>query len=456
MYTKILTLASLFMFSRYDVGGGCVANYAQDAADMKDPGSGLQVTPGRISISAGGTLRVDAGLARAGQGVQLKQGSLELALGTLDAEGSLQKQVTKADLAGFSLGAAQVVTTSGAQAMVRFFIEPRFDNAPALYPVGRVMKTDPTPVWIGVAQKKILTLNFRDASGTGLIRQSIGEYIVDIGGLLIIPQMQIYKNYSSPVFPGNYSDQGSKFQYISTGIGMTLRSLFLSEYDATGPQAIFLDCPLDAGCSGTLTVRPFTRVTSVSAANGGSLFAAIVTTAGSPAMLRAFRDGTLGTAVDIVGGSTGLPHETMLGVGRLNEDDFADLVAVSPTGAVSVWLGGPSQLTASDAMAAAVQQALAGAAVATPSALAVGDLDGDGLDDVVAASNAQVALLINQGEPGGGRFSSLTGPTVPAGLAPVTAAAIGDVSVGSGGIPDLVLASKDQHSIGAIENSATR
>ena len=97
-----------------------------------------------------------------------------------------------------------------------------------------------------------------------------------------------------------------------------------------------------------------------------------------------------------------------------------------------------------------MQQALAG--VTAPSALGIGDLDGDGLDDVVIASNAQLVMLINQG---GGHFSALAGPTVPAGLAPVTALAIGDVSVSGKGIADLVLASKDQHSIGAIENSAT-
>lgn len=142
----------------------------------------------------------------------------------------------------------------------------------------------------------------------------------------------------------------------------------------------------------------------------------------------------------------------MLGAGRLNDDDTPDLLALSASGTVSLWLGSNGQLVASDALTSAVQQTLTSAQVATPSALGVGDVDGDGLDDLVVASNAQVVLLLNQGD---GHFSALAGPVVPAGLAPVTAIAIGDVSVAGKGIPDLVLASKDQHSIGAIENSAS-
>lgn len=452
MYTaKIFTLASLLMFSRYDASGGCVANYAQGPADLNpDAGSALQVSPNRISVSTGALIQITAGSERAGQSVQLKQGNVELPLGVLDAQGSLQKQLTKTDLTPFSLGVAQATLTSGPQATVRFFIEPKLDNAPTPFAIGPVSKAGPTPVWVGVAQKRIITLNFRDATGTGIIRQAIGEYFLDKNGTINLPQIQNYQSYAGSVFPENYYDQGSRIKYSSTGIGLTSLRFFVSEFDAIGSQSIFISCPLDSGCNGMLTARPYTRITSMTSFIDGSLFAAIVTAGGTPA-LRAFRDGTLGTAVDIVGGNTALPHETMVGVGRLSEDDLVDLIAVSPTGGVSVWLGGQGGLMVSDAMATAVQQALAGAGVAVPSALTVGDLDGDGLDDLVVASNAQVVMLINQG----GRFAVVSGPTVPAGLSPVTSLAVGDVSVAGRGIPDLVLASKDQHSIGAIENSAT-
>ncbi len=450
---KILALGSLAMFSRYDVGGGCVANVSQSAPDMSaDMGAGLQVTPARISVTAGAVLQVDGGAARAGQSVQLKQGALALPLGVLDAQGHLQRTLASTDLAALTVGPAQVSGPAGAQATVRFFIEPKLDNAPAPFAVGPVSKAGPTPVWVGIAQKKILTLNFRDATGTGLIRQSVGEYAFDKSNMIIISQIQNYESYSSPVFPNNYLDQGTKFQYFSTGVGLMESSFFLAEYDATGPQAALVNCPLDSGCNGMLTVRPFNRITSMSAAFGGTLFAAIITANGAPPMLKAFREGTLGVGLDIVGASTALPHETMLGVGRLNDDEQPDLIALSPTGAVSIWVGGPAALTASESLTGAVQQVLGGLSVAAPSALGVGDLDGDGLDDLVVASSAQVVALINQGD---GHFSGLSGPTAPAGLAPVTALAIGDVSVSGRGIPDLVMASKDQHSIGAIENSAT-
>lgn len=450
---KILAFGSLAMFSRYDVGGGCVANFSQSASDMSaDMGAGLQVTPARISVTAGAVLQVDGGAPRAGQSVQLQQGSFALPLGVLDAQGHLQRTLASTDLAALTLGPAQVTIPSGAQATLRLFIEPKLDNAPAPFAVGPVSKAGPTPVWVGIAQKKILTLNLRDATGTGLIRQSVGEYLFDRGYMIIIATMQNYKSYSSPVFPDNYLDRGSRFQYISTGVGLTENGFYIAEYDATGPQAAFVNCPLDSGCNGMLTVRSFNRITSMSAAFSGTLFAAIITANGAPPMLKAFREGTLGTAVDIVGASTALPHETMLGAGRLTDDEQPELIALSPAGAVSIWVGGAGALVASDSLTGAVQQVLGGLSVAAPSALGVGDLDGDGLDDLVVASGARVVMLLNQGD---GRFSGLAGPTAPAGLAPVTALAIGEVSVSGRGIPDLVMASKDQHSIGAIENSAT-
>lgn len=450
---KILTLGALAMFSRYDAGGGCVANFSPSASDMgADMGATLQVTPTRISVTAGAVLQLDGGPGRAGQSVKLKQGALEVTLGVLDGQGHLQRTLSSAELTTLALGPAQVTDGAGGQAVVRFFIEPRLDNAPAPFAVGPVSKAGPTPVWVGIAQKKILTLNLRDATGTGLIRQSVGEYLFDKSAMLVVSLVQNYKSYSSPTFPGNYSDEGSKFQYTSTGISLTRSSFYLAEYDATGPQAAFVNCPLDAGCNGMLTARPFSRITSMCAALDGTLFAAIITASGAPAGLKVFRDGTLGAAVDLMGASTALPHETMLGAGKLNDDDQPDLIALTPAGAVTIWVGGPGPLVASDSLTAAVQQGLSALGIAAPSALGIGDLDGDGLDDLVVASNAQVVTLLNQGD---GHFSGSAGPTAPAGLAPVTALAIGDVSVSGRGIPDLVLASKDQHSIGAIESSAT-
>lgn len=456
---KILALGALAMFSRYDAGGGCVANFSQSAGDMSaDMGAGLQVTPARISVTAGAILQVDGGASRAGQSVQLKQGSFALPLGVLDAQGHLQRTLGSTDLAALTLGPAQVTTPSGAQAPVRFFIEPRLENAPAPFAVGPVSKAGPTPVWIGIAQKKILTLNFYDSTGMATITQSIGEYIIDpktTQSTIITASQSIYSGYARDVFAENYSDSVTKWTYFSTGVGLTKNSILLVEPKTIMgmPETLLVQCLTDTSCMMTmLTTKPYSRITSLTSERSGTLFAAIITANGAPSMLRAFREGTLGTAVDIVGASTALPHETMLGAGRLTDDEQPELIALSPTGAVSIWVGSPGALVASDSLTGAVQQVLGGLAVAAPSALGVGDLDGDGLDDLVVASNAQVVMLLNQGD---GRFSGLAGPTAPAGLAPVTALAVGDVSVSGRGIADLVLASKDQHSIGAIENSAT-
>ena len=452
---KILALGALAMFSRYDAGGGCVANFSPSASDMgADMGATLQVTPTRISVTAGAVLQLDGGPGRAGQSVKLKQGALEVTLGVLDGQGHLQRTLSTAELTTLALGPAQVTDGAGGQAVVRFFIEPRLDNAPALYPIGRVMKSDPTPVWIGVAQKKILTLNFRDASvvpGMPIISQSIGEYYVNGSNMIMIVSVSNYGGYNGYVFGDNAVDGGNRFNYISTGIAIESRAMYLAEYTIS-KSTVMRKCPLDAGCEMTLVPRPYSRITSLTSERSGTLFAAIITASGAPAGLKVFRDGTLGAAVDLMGASTALPHETMLGAGKLNDDDQPDLIALTPAGAVTIWVGGPGPLVASDSLTAAVQQGLSALGIAAPSALGVGDLDGDGLDDLVVASNAQVVTLLNQGD---GHFSGGGGPTAPAGLAPVTALAIGDVSVSGRGIPDLVLASKDQHSIGAIESSAT-
>jgi hypothetical protein len=452
---KILTLGALAMFSRYDAGGGCVANFSPSASDMgADMGATLQVTPTRISVTAGAVLQLDGGPGRAGQSVKLKQGALEVTLGVLDGQGHLQRTLSTAELTTLALGPAQVTDGAGGQAVVRFFIEPRLDNAPALYRVGRTIKSDPTTVWVGVTGKKILTLEFRDASGIPgmpIISQAIGEYLLDNSGN-IIPAALNYKNYNSFVFEGNFLDTGTNYLYSSTGIGLTARSINIAEYFSANKSTLMRKCPLDAGCEMTLVPRPYSRITSLTSERSGTLFAAIITASGAPAGLKVFRDGTLGAAVDLMGASTALPHETMLGAGKLNDDDQPDLIALTPAGAVTIWVGGPGPLVASDSLTAAVQQGLSALGIAAPSALGVGDLDGDGLDDLVVASNAQVVTLLNQGD---GHFSGSAGPTAPAGLAPVTALAIGDVSVSGRGIPDLVLASKDQHSIGAIESSAT-
>lgn len=133
---KILALGALAMFSRYDAGGGCVANFSQSAADLgADMGAALQVTPTRISVTAGALLQLDGGPARAGQSIKLKQGTLELTLGVLDGQGHLQRTLGSNELTMLAIGPAQVTDSAGGQATVRFFIEPRLDNAPALYPI---------------------------------------------------------------------------------------------------------------------------------------------------------------------------------------------------------------------------------------------------------------------------------------------------------------------------------
>ena len=443
---KLVSLSLLLTLSPYGAGCGCASNSAQNSMDMgNDMATGLHVTPSRISMSQGGTVQVTAAAAFAGQAVQILQDFVTVPLGVLDAQGQLQKALAPSDLTALKLGPAQIMA-EGMQATMRFYLEPSLSTArPIILGMG-----SSAPVWAGLSQKEIFLLYYQDITmGMGLIAQGIGEYVFnDANKTIEFAPLPHYRGYKDYIFPDNI-----KNIYISTGVEILPKGLILAAYSGMYQSALIEHCLYNLGCNAVnIITRPYSRITSMTSDPKGALFAAIITNAGQPSALLAFSDEDLVTSVKVTGGNTALDAGTMLGIGLLDEDMVVDLLALTVTGTVQAWRGNQGQLTVSDALTMTLQQALSKAQIAKPTALAIGDIDGDGLDDIAVASDAQIVTLMNQG---GGQFNAATAAVAPTGLLPVTAMAIGDVSVRGKGIPDLVVASTASHSVGVIENSST-
>ena len=121
-----------------------------------------------------------------------------------------------------------------------------------------------------------------------------------------------------------------------------------------------------------------------------------------------------------------------VGVGKLTETSTVDLVAAHSDGA-SVFLQktGMANPTLDQTLSSAVGSKLIGPGL---TAMAVGDIDRDGLDDVIAAQGTSVIVLSIDG-------ATVTSTPVLSSLsAAVDAVAVGDVS--GDGKPDLVIAQK--------------
>jgi hypothetical protein len=83
--------------------------------------------------------------------------------------------------------------------------------------------------------------------------------------------------------------------------------------------------------------------------------------------------------------------------------------------------------------------------------LTTGDVDGDGLDDIVAAEKDKLALLVNQS---GANFAGSSIIAIAPDLAPVSSIAVGKVADGKAP-NDLAIASKSNKRIGVLVNAAT-
>lgn len=140
------------------------------------------------------------------------------------------------------------------------------------------------------------------------------------------------------------------------------------------------------------------------------------------------------TAVVALNGAPSGKQPVRLGWGLIDNDTTQDLIAVHADNSIAIYLQKSAQSFTYDANLSTALQSLATLEGTTISALAVGDVDRDGLDDVIVVRDLQVAQLANEGD---GTFSKVT--LLPSSVG--DAAAVGDVT--GDGKPDLVLADKN-------------
>lgn len=151
---------------------------------------------------------------------------------------------------------------------------------------------------------------------------------------------------------------------------------------------------------------------------------------GNGPSLRAYRlpDGGSATASRLTVSSASGPL-ALLGTGSLDERDGVDLVTIGKDGTAAVWLASGNSLDRDESLSRSLATQLGSDPVR---ALAVGDLDRDGLADVVIGRKSQLAWLANQGD---GTFAA---PSVLLTL-PDNATTIDVGAIDGNDSPDIVL-----------------
>ena len=435
--------------------GGC-PGFPEDQGG--DGGSGIDlgpaaitVSPARIPITGDISLSVTAGKAQGVTAVELQQGNAKYQLGTLNPDGTLTAKIDKNALgAAFSLGAAEVVLAgSTKKATVRLFLEPVFDAATAAKKdIGDpAISTEPAPVWIGISNKQILTLNYQERMVKGLFNQTLGEFVSTVTNTLIGSTAPRYGAYINSVFPDN-----AKMPYASTGVALTDQTIMLAHYD-NGVPTVLRSCALTQGCTFTENVAVFQNISSLTADKAGTAFAAIFKEK-MRIELRSFSDPKLTAPLNIDGNTAkAFPSDTLVSFGLLDSDNIADLIVLSG-GTLSVFVRKQSQGFVYDTtLSKAAGAALSAGMLSNLSALSTGDVDGDGLDDIVVASGDKISLLINQHGTG---FAMGLSIIIDRTLSPVSSVAIGKVNATDSKAPsDLAIASKSNKRIGVLLNAAT-
>jgi hypothetical protein len=413
--------------------------------DLADPP--LRVTPSRMSVTAGGSLQVSASPRHSGQPVVLQQGAQQVALGSLDSSGQLQKVLTPSELASLQLGSAEVrIAQQPETAPLRLYLVPQF---PPSTTAERLVKNDSSttipdsPVWIGIlSNKSLITLNYYD---DGVLKQRIYEYYY--GGNIDINKQTKY-NYTSNQYP-NIS---------SPGTAITSSKILFSGYEPNDTRMNFSRltiCTIANICSSIMESRPFSKVASLTSEPQGRLFAGLFE---ASAQARAYSDDKLSQAVAIEGTPGALTAQPVaVTLGELDGSGGPDLaVYYAGTGQVAVFLQSAGKLSYSAAYSQALESEARRVATATAAAVTMADLDGDGLADAAIGSEDKLALIINQGDS---TFKTVQTLTIPPSLVPLSSVAIGDLSAdqpaNSKSTADLAIASRDKQRIGVFINTAT-
>ncbi len=131
---------------------------------------------------------------------------------------------------------------------------------------------------------------------------------------------------------------------------------------------------------------------------GAANLLAVAGEGGAGSALRAYRlpDGGAGAATRLMVSPVPAPL-ALVAAGSLDANDEVDLISIGKDGVASVWLGAATALSRDDSLSRSLTMQLGSGAVR---ALAVGDLDRDGLGDVIVSRSSELSWLTNLGDGG--------------------------------------------------------
>ena len=369
-------------------------------ADLAVLTTRLSKNGGRVNVTAKGATTVKLVLP----------GNLEVGC-TVDGSGNGSCDVSMSQLAAVTPGQISVTLKAGDKnisAKLRVFQPPTFTDAAgmkATYSTGAR-----SPSWVQVAKGRVFTAednatNRRvfeyQVSGTtiqGLTSREVFATPLPLTSVVDVSEGQAIRGTAAG---GSYSVENAD---LASAVEMytSFKMLTLTKVNALAVN------------------RDSTVVAVAGEGTDGPLKAYTVPTPGQ----------MNSAAVTLTGVTT--KAVTRVGVGKLTDTSTVDIVAAHSDGA-SVFLqkAGMASPSLDQTLSSAVGAKLIGPGL---TAMALGDIDRDGLDDVIAAQGSSVVVLSIDG-------STVTSTPVLSSLpAAVDAVAVGDVT--GDGKPDLVIAQK--------------
>ena len=370
------------------------------SADLAVVTTRLSKNGGRVSVTAKGATSVKLVLP----------GNLEVGC-TVDASGNGNCDVSMTQLAAVMPGPINVTLKAGDKsisAKLRVFQPPTFMDAAgmkATYNTGARQ-----PGWVQVAKGHVF---LSEESATN---RQINEYQLSGTTMQALPDREPFVN-TIPL---------SSFLDISEGqvvrATMGAGTFAVENADLAATTDVYT----------SFKMLNLTKVNAVAVNRDSTVVA--VAGEGADGPLKAYTlppPGQMNSAAVTLTGAT-TKAVARVGVGKLTETSTVDLVAAHSDGA-SVFLqkAGMANPTLDQTLSSAVGSKLIGPGL---TAMAIGDIDRDGLDDVIAAQGTSVIVLSIDG-------ATVTSTPVLSSLpASVDAVAVGDVT--GDGKPDLVIAQK--------------
>jgi hypothetical protein len=377
-------------------------------------GGALNVTVNNLSSTA----RVTATLGSSGP----------MILFTMNSDGSYTGMVPGDDLSNIPPGPLSVTITAGDMNLtqtIHVYVPPTF-----MMPASASLAlSGVTPSWAQVGGAGLI---FDAEDMTSPSQRAIHSYAVSGSKLTQQPALNF------------------QFGYVPTSVLTDVTSSLAVQLAPQSGQTYSLGYAALSSKQSTytsLTMLTYSQAMTL-AADRTSAFVAVAGQ-GTSGPLQAYTLPAMANGQTMQASLTGIPtneQPALLGWGLIDNDALVDLVAIHSDNTAAVYLQQSGQAFAYSQTYAMGLQTGAALTGATQPGFAVGDVDQDGLDDVIIAQGGQVNELTN--DSCNGTFTSTPLLSVPADLV-----AVGDVNGDS--IADLVVVQKNPGMILVFLNTST-